>query len=77
MGSHDVTVRLDDELRRRAETLAARRGISMNRLLAEALGRVIDEADVFDDGRRRALSALDEARPRGGRGWSRSELHER
>jgi hypothetical protein len=53
---HNVTVKLDRETIKQAKVLAARRGISMSRLLAEQLRELVANDDAYESARRRALA---------------------
>jgi hypothetical protein len=82
MGGHavrtNITLKMDADLVREAKVLAARRGISVSRLLAEELEGLVRREKAYEKAKRRALSRLR-------RGidlrWSppddRHELHER
>lgn len=77
MAKRNLTVELDDEMIRKAKVVAAKRGTSVSRLVANKLEDLI-EADVrYEEARERALKALANAKPRGGRSWRREELHQR
>ena len=56
---------------------AARRGTSVSGLVAQQLERLADADERYDDAQRRAEYALARAQPRGGRRWSRDDLHQR
>lgn len=74
----NVTLRLDSDLLREAKVLAARKGTSVSRLMAEQLEGLVREDREYERARRRALARLD-------RGYdlqweppaTRHELHER
>ncbi len=74
----NITLALDEELVREAKVLAARRGASVSRLLAERLEELIREERGYERARRRAEARLAAG---WGLGWtppaSRDELHER
>lgn len=54
----NITIRVEQELAREAKVLAARRGTSLSRLIAEQL-RLLLKADLrFDAARKRALKRL-------------------
>lgn len=77
MAKRNLTVELDDEMIRKAKVVAAKRGTSVSRLVANKLEDLI-EADVrYEEARERASKALANAKPRGGRSWRREELHQR
>ena len=73
----NLTVQLDDEVIRRAKVLAAKRGTSVSGLVAAELSRLVAEDERYEEAWRRARKAMGDAVGRGGRQWSREELHER
>ena len=74
----NITLRVDDELVREAKILAARRGTSVSRMIAEELEALVRSERQYDAARSRALTQLAEAT---NLGWtppkSRDELHGR
>lgn len=74
----NVTLKLDTDILKEARILAAERGSSISRLLAEKLQELVVDAREFERARKRATARL-----RAGLdlGWkrpdSRDELHER
>ena len=74
----NVTLRIDAELVREAKVLAARRGTSVSRLLADELENLVREDRAYEAARRRAVRRLERGLDLG---WSppssRDELHER
>ena len=74
----NITLRVDDELIREAKILAARRGTSVSRLIAEELEELVRSDRNYEAARTRALSQLAEATDLE---WtapsSREELHDR
>lgn len=74
----NITLRVDDDLVREAKILAARRGTSVSRLIAEELEGLVRSERRYDAARARALGRLTNATdlewtaPR-----SRAELHDR
>jgi hypothetical protein len=77
MSKRNLTIQLDDEVVLRAKVAAARRGTSVSGLVAQQLERLADADERYDDARRRAEHALARAQSRGGRRWTRDELHQR
>ena len=74
----NLTLRVDADLIREAKVLAAQRGTSVSRLLAQQLEELVRRDRSYEAAKRRALSRL----ARGyDLGWtrpaSRDELHER
>ena len=74
----NVILKLDVEILKEARVLAAERGSSVSRMLAEKLEELVTEAKRYEKARRRAISRL---RTGFDLGWkrpnSRDELHER
>ena len=73
----NITLSLEKELIQRARILAARRSVSVSRLLSDELARLIHEADAFKRAKHIALEDLEAGFPMGGKPASREELHER
>jgi hypothetical protein len=74
----NVTLRLDAELLREAKVLAARKGSSVSRLMAEQLEGLVREDREYERAQRRALARLDQGFDlRWTPPASRDELHER
>jgi hypothetical protein len=73
-----VTVRLDRKTVQSAKILAARRGMSLNALLACEIERLVADQETYERSKRRALASLDKGFHLGGKiHASRAELHER
>ena len=77
MARTNLTLHLDVEVIRRARILAAKRGTSVSALAAAELIELVTEDERFEQARERAEAILDGAGPRGGRRWTRDELHDR
>lgn len=77
MAKRNLTVELDDGVIRKAKVVAAKRGTSVSRLVAMELENLIDDDVRYEDARERAVKALANAKPRGGRSWRREDLHQR
>jgi hypothetical protein len=77
MSKRNLTIQLDDEVIHRAKVAAARRGTSVSGLVTQQLERLADADERYDDAQRRAEHALARTQPRGGRRWTRDELHQR
>lgn len=77
MAKRNLTVQLDEDVIQQAKVLAVRRGTSVSTLVASELERLVADDDRYEDAHRRAQRALAGAAPRGGRRWSRADLHER
>lgn len=77
MAKRNLTVELDDEVIRKAKIVAAKRGTSVSRLVAMEIEGLADDDVRYEEARERALKALANAKPRGGRSWRREDLHQR
>jgi hypothetical protein len=73
----NITIALEQQLLRKARILAAERGTSASRLLADELGRHVGDAEDYDRSRREALADLDRGLSLGGRPAARHALHAR
>ena len=60
-----------------AKVTAAKRGTSVSGLVTQELERLADADDRYEDAQRRAERALGRTAPRGGRHWTRDDLHQR
>jgi len=74
----NLTLSVDDDLLRDAKVLAARRGTSVSRLMADQLEELVRRDRDYEGARRRATARLEHGFDLG---WSppvsRDELHER
>lgn len=77
MARTNLTLQLDTEVIRRARIVAAKRGTSVSALAAAQLMELVDEEERVEQARGRAEAILKKAVPRGGRSWTRDELHDR
>ena len=74
----NITLKVDSELAQEARVLAAKRGTSLSRLVAQQLGELVERDQAYDKARHRAMARLN-------RGYdldwrkpsSRDQLHER
>jgi len=73
----NLTLQLDEDIIHRAKVVAARRGTSVSALTAQTLLEIVESDERYEAARARAESLLIDARPRGGRRWTRDELHDR
>lgn len=74
----NLTLRLDRDVIRKARVLAAQQGTSVSKLLSRYVQRMVEEEEVYEAARRRALALLDEGFHLGGTiRASRDEWHER
>jgi len=74
----NITLKVDSEIIREAKVLAARRGTSVSRLLAQQLEELVRREKAYESAKRRAMGRLRKGLDLG---WSpssdRQELHER
>jgi hypothetical protein len=78
MAVTNITLRIDAELARAAKILAARRGTSVSRLVAEQLELIVQRDRAYESAKRRALGRLSRAvELQWQKPASRDELHER
>lgn len=77
MAKRNLTVQLDDDVIHRAKVAAAKRGTSVSGLVTQQLEQIADADERYDEAQRRAEQALGRAQPRGGRRWTRDDLHRR
>jgi hypothetical protein len=77
MTRSNLTLQLDTDVIRRARIVAAKRGTSVSALAAIQLVELVDEDERVEQARERAQAILEKAVPRGGRSWTRDELHDR
>ena len=77
MARSNLTLQLDTDVIRRARIVAAKRGTSISALAAIQLTALVEEDERVEQARERAQAILEKAVPRGGRSWTRDELHDR
>lgn len=77
MARANLTLQLDAEVIRRARIVAAKRGTSVSALAATQLKELVEEDERLELARGRAEGILRKVSSRGGRSWTRDELHDR
>lgn len=78
MARTNVTVSIDEKLAREAKVLAAKRGTSLSRLVAERLESLVGDDRRYESARRRALKQMEAGIATGWRKpVSRDALYER
>ncbi len=77
MARRNLTVQVDEDVIKRARVSAAKRGTSISGLVARQIEDLVEKDSRYEDAKRRALDLLRGSAPRGGRRWTRQELHER
>lgn len=74
----NITLSLDRAIIKKAKVLAAKKDISVTKLLSEQLARIVSEDNQYESSKRRALAYLKKGFHLGGRILAtREELHER
>lgn len=73
----NLTIQLDRDVIHRARIVAAKRGTSISALVAHELADLVAREERYEEAQARAATLIDTARDRGGRSWSRGELHDR
>lgn len=73
----NLTLQLDTEVILRARIVAVKRGTSVSALAAAQLMALVDEDERVEQARGRAEAVLRRPVRRGGRSWTRDELHDR
>lgn len=66
----NITLKIDAEIARAAKVLAARRGTSLSRLVADQLADAVRKDSDYEAAKRRALAELAKAKDLG---WQRPE----
>lgn len=76
--SRNLTLHLDDTVIHKAKVLAARRAVSLSKLVASEIERLVDEEDTYQQAQHTALGQLETGFHLGGGPLpERSSLHER
>lgn len=75
MAKTNLTVQLDDQVIRRARVVAAKRGTSVSALVARQLDELVAGDERYEAARRRAMELMSQAKPHGGRNWTREEVY--
>jgi len=74
----NLTLRLDQAAIRKAKLLAAARGVSVSRLLADYVERELGADAAYEKAMKKSLALMRKGWHLGGvRAWTREELHER
>ncbi|OGR00812.1 MAG: hypothetical protein A2511_10250 [Deltaproteobacteria bacterium RIFOXYD12_FULL_50_9] len=73
----NITISIDKELIQKARVFAAKKSISISRLLSEELSGIITRNENYERARIKALAELKVGFHLGGRPAVREELHER
>ncbi len=73
----NITISLDKQLIQKARVIAAKRGSSISRMLAEELEVLVSNSERFEQSRRQALADLAQGLELNASPVRRDELHER
>lgn len=74
----NITLAMESDLLRQAKQLAARRHLSLSKLLAEDLALQVGQAQQYEQSKQQALAWLERKFPLGGEGVKdREALHDR
>ncbi len=74
----NITLALEKEVLKKAKVLAAKKDMSVTRLLSEELARMVTEEDRYEMSKKRAMARLKKGLHLGGQiPVEREELHER
>jgi hypothetical protein len=75
MRKTNLTVRLDEDVVRRARVAAARRGTSISALVAQQITDLADQDERYEVARRQVLELMERATAHGGRNWTREDIY--
>lgn len=73
----NLTIAVEQDLIRKAKVLAAERGTSISRLLADELQRLVEKETTYMCAREAALAEIDTGLRLGGQAVLREALHDR
>jgi len=74
----NITLSLDKDLIKKGRIIASKKESSLNRLLSDFLKQIIEEEDLYEQCKRKALNTLDKGYHLGGKiTYTREQLHER
>ncbi|MEQ4204447.1 DUF6364 family protein [Actinopolymorpha sp. B17G11] len=77
MAKRNLTVQLDEETIAKARVLAANRGTSVSRLVAQQIEDLTAADERYNEAWRIARESLEDATHGGGRNWKREDLYDR
>lgn len=80
METQNVTLCIRKDILKRARLVAVKRGTSLSRLMSQALERIADEEDSYEQAMRRQIALMEKGLDLGTYGRpvaTRDELHER
>lgn len=74
----NITLSLDKDILKKAKVLAVKKDVSVTKLLAEELTKIVHEDDQYESSKRKAMARLKKGFHLGGFTFTkRDELHER
>ena len=74
----NITISLEKDLIKKGKLIASKKEISLNRLLRDFLKRVVEEEELYELSKKKALNILNKGFHLGGKiTCSREKLHER
>jgi hypothetical protein len=73
----NITLSIDKQLIQKARVIAARRGSSVSRMLADELAQLVSDSERYEQSRIQAIADLELGMDLGVQKVSRDELHER
>ena len=74
----NITISLEKDLIKKGKIIASKKEISLNRLLRDFLKRVVEEEELYELSKKKALNILNKGLHLGGKiTCSREKLHER
>lgn len=74
----NITLSIEKELIKKGKILAARKGISVSKMMIDFLKEIVNKDDRYEAAKRNAMNILNKKFHLGGRiNWKREDLHER
>ena len=74
----NITISIEKDLIKKGKIIASKKEISLNRLLRDFLKRVVEEEELYELSKKKALNILNKGFHLGGKiTCSREKLHER
>lgn len=80
MANRNITLSLPEELLKQARIVAAKRDMSVSRLVADTLKEIVERESGYEEARQRSIERLEKGFHLGTGGkirWTRDELHDR
>lgn len=75
MAKRNLTVQLEEDVIRQIKAIAAKRGTSVSGLVTREIQKLSAADERYEEARRYALAAMDNAIPRGGYRFRRQDLY--